>query len=151
VEVTAPISGLTPSTTYHFDLVCANAGGFGQGGDQMFTTSSSSSPPSTLSRLLLTRSKGLVGKLRRVKFRVICGTNVSCTGNLTLHGPGGRKFAPAVPYFIGAGGDRIITMTLNKPTFARLKKAKHHRIIAITQARDNDGVFVRKTVTLILV
>ena len=41
VPVSAVVSGLAASTTYHFQLVCANAGQFGFGGDKTFTTLSS--------------------------------------------------------------------------------------------------------------
>src|SRR5206468_1080131 len=42
VSVFANVSGLSPSTTYHFRLVASNAGGTTQGSDQTFTTSSTS-------------------------------------------------------------------------------------------------------------
>jgi phosphodiesterase/alkaline phosphatase D-like protein len=38
VAVRAPISGLTPSTDYHYRLDCANAGGATNGSDQTFRT-----------------------------------------------------------------------------------------------------------------
>ncbi len=38
VEVAAPITGLSPATTYHFRLVSANAEGQGRGQDRSFTT-----------------------------------------------------------------------------------------------------------------
>jgi hypothetical protein len=38
VEVSAPIGGLSPATTYHFRIVASNAGGTSAGSDQTFTT-----------------------------------------------------------------------------------------------------------------
>lgn len=38
VNVSAPVTGLTPSTTYHFQLVCKNLGGQARGGDGKFKT-----------------------------------------------------------------------------------------------------------------
>src|SRR3982074_2246722 len=38
VEVSAPISGLSPHTIYHYRIVASNAGGSSVGADQTFTT-----------------------------------------------------------------------------------------------------------------
>lgn len=38
VQVTADVTGLTPGTTYHFQLVCKNLGGQAGGGDSKFKT-----------------------------------------------------------------------------------------------------------------
>jgi hypothetical protein len=45
VEVSQPISGLEPQTTYHFRLVASNAAGSVQGGDAHFTTFISEQDP----------------------------------------------------------------------------------------------------------
>jgi hypothetical protein len=47
-NVSAAISGLTPGTTYHFQLVAMNASGTVKGGDQAFTTMSPPGPPGAL-------------------------------------------------------------------------------------------------------
>jgi plastocyanin len=45
VNVSAPLAGLSPATTYHFQLVAKNAGGESKGSDQTFTTGSTPPPP----------------------------------------------------------------------------------------------------------
>ncbi|MCX6249576.1 MAG: PKD domain-containing protein [Bacteroidetes bacterium] len=45
VSVSAPISGLTPSTSYHYRVVGTNANGTSYGADKSFTTLGSGSPP----------------------------------------------------------------------------------------------------------
>jgi hypothetical protein len=45
--LTTPIAGLTPSTTYHYQLVATNSLGTTQGGDQSFTTPPQSGPGPT--------------------------------------------------------------------------------------------------------
>jgi hypothetical protein len=44
-SVSATISGLTPSTVYHFRLTATNASGQGTGQDMTFTTAAAGSPP----------------------------------------------------------------------------------------------------------
>lgn len=44
VAVSAPIAGLTASTTYHFRLIAVNAGGAGYGADQTFATPATTAP-----------------------------------------------------------------------------------------------------------
>jgi phosphodiesterase/alkaline phosphatase D-like protein len=46
VPVTAPLSGLTPGTTYHFRVIATNDGGTTVGADQTFTTTGTAPPPS---------------------------------------------------------------------------------------------------------
>jgi hypothetical protein len=45
IAAAASISGLTPSTTYHYRLVASNGGGTVVGGGRTFTTASVSTPP----------------------------------------------------------------------------------------------------------
>jgi hypothetical protein len=46
VTVAAALHGLSPSTTYHYRLVAANAGGISQGADKTFTSAALPSGPS---------------------------------------------------------------------------------------------------------
>jgi plastocyanin len=45
INVSEQLTGLSPGTTYHFQVVAKNAGGTTPGADKTFTTSSMSSPP----------------------------------------------------------------------------------------------------------
>jgi phosphodiesterase/alkaline phosphatase D-like protein len=46
VPVTAPLTGLTPGTTYHYRVIATNDGGTTVGTDQTFTTTGTAPPPS---------------------------------------------------------------------------------------------------------
>ena len=43
-DVSAPVAGLTPSTTYHYRLVATNAAGVSRGEDRTFTTAATRPP-----------------------------------------------------------------------------------------------------------
>ena len=45
INVSEQLSGLSPGTTYHFQVVAKNSGGTTLGGDQTFTTASTPPPP----------------------------------------------------------------------------------------------------------
>lgn len=46
VPVTAPLTGLTPGTVYHYRVIATNDGGTTVGADQTFTTTGTAPPPS---------------------------------------------------------------------------------------------------------
>jgi hypothetical protein len=134
------------STPYHFELVCANAGQFGFGGDMAFTTLSSAGA----SHIVIGKRKEIVSKKGVVKFRLNCTSTVACIGRLALKTPGGTKLANAKSYSIAAGGSKLISVKLTKKGLKRLKKQKHHRLKARASATDNDGANAKRAVTLIL-
>jgi hypothetical protein len=122
VAVPAPISGLSATTPYHFQLICVNsADSFGYGGDKTFTTLSTT--VKVRSKVGFGTRKETVSKKRVVKFIVICkSTTVACKGTLTLKSSG-KKLANAVRYSIGAGKRKTISMKLTKKAFKKLKHA----------------------------
>ncbi len=77
VGVNSTIFGLTPKTTYHYQLVAQNAGGTSYGADQTFTTTSSEA-------VILGR-EGFVSPGRVVGVELGCfhGT-ATCNGHLTM-------------------------------------------------------------------
>lgn len=57
-QVSATITGLTPNTVYHYQLVCTNLGGTGLGGDKKFKTHGLPKKPPAV-RTNRTRGKGI--------------------------------------------------------------------------------------------
>ena len=146
VNVSAPITGLTANTTYHFILVCANAGIVGSGGDKTFTTLAVPK-----SRVAIAKRNEIVSKTKGiVKFVVQCKSTVRCVGKLSLTSLGGARFAPPKNYSIAGHRSKTISMKLTKKALKKLKAAKHHRMKARAKAVDRDGSRATRVVTLIL-
>lgn len=144
VAVSAPISGLTANTGYHFQLLCVNsAGAFGFGGDKTFTTSATTAR----SKISIAKRKETVSKKGVVKFKLTCGSTAKCTGTLTLK-RNGAKLANAKTYSLARGKSKLISMKLTKKGLKRLKKAKHHKLSARVRAADRDGASASRAVTL---
>lgn len=109
---TAPISGLQPNTTYHFDVVATNADGQTTTSDGVFTTL----PPLTAS---IAQASTLGPELR---LTIACGGGFgpgTCTGpiKLTARGPGKRRHAVKVAagsYSVHSGGRTTVRIALNR-------------------------------------
>jgi hypothetical protein len=153
LAVTATITGLTPSTTYHDALICFNAGGFGSATDVSFTTLSVSKPkpkPTVRSKLSIGKLKESVSKSGVVKFPINCKSTVTCKGTLSLTSLKGKKFANSVGYTIRAQKGKTISMKLTKTTLKGLRKAKHRHMKARLKAADRDHGTASGVVTLTL-
>src|SRR5579859_7214338 len=59
-SVSASISGLAPSTVYHFRLTATNASGHSIGQDMTFTTAASGPPPTTKNSVSIAAASGTV-------------------------------------------------------------------------------------------
>lgn len=109
---TAPISGLLPNTTYHFDVVATNADGQTTTSDGVFTTL----PPLTAS---IARASTLGPALR---LTIACGGGVgpgTCTGPiaLTAHLPGKHRHSVKVAggsYSVPSGHHVTVRIRLNR-------------------------------------
>lgn len=99
-EVTAPISGLDPQTTYHFRIVASNSEGITYGEDLDFTTK----PAPTVSTEPATEVKGLSATLNATVNPN--GANTSYVieyGTSTEYG----QWAPAAPKSVGSGVEPV--------------------------------------------
>jgi hypothetical protein len=81
VAVHAALDGLTPNTTYHYQLVSTSSAGTTDGADQTLTTASTTTPSQTV----VLGHEGFVSPGRIVGAEVGCfhGTT-TCTGHLTM-------------------------------------------------------------------
>ena len=128
VQVSGVLTGLSPSTTYHYRLVAANGGGTTRGGDGIFTTPS---PPSA-----------------------ITGSSTSVTvSSATLNGtvdPNGRATTWYFQYGSStAYGSRTPTQSAGSGTTAagvaaavsRLRSGRlyHYRLVATSDAGTSRG------------
>jgi CSLREA domain-containing protein len=132
VPFTAPLPGLAPNTTYHFDVVATNADGKTTTGDGVFTTL----PPLTASIAGATTSGPALA------LTIACGggsggsggSNI-CTGPISLSArdPGKHRLAHALTvasgtYSVASGGQVTTTLRLNRKGQAML--AQHYTLVS---------------------
>jgi hypothetical protein len=110
-NVTAVLTGLASSSTYHYRLVATNADGTTVGSDASFTTAVPYSTPTT-SKLSLFGSTGFVSPSGVAGVLGACIGPVSCTGALTLS-RSGVTLGSRKSFNIGASNGGVIHVTLN--------------------------------------
>jgi hypothetical protein len=152
-SVSANIAGLTPGTTYHYQLVAAVGqppySAFRDGGDQTFTTQPGAGPGSgtgtPTGRLKLLR-KRLSVHGGTVQILLQCASTRRCTGGLTITtaravGTVVRRVSCvfAKRFAISAGAKHKVKAKLRSGCLALLRRAPRHRRNAFFRASLSTG------------
>jgi hypothetical protein len=126
ISVSIPITGLTPSTTYHYRLVSTNGGGTSNGNDATFTSSGTSPPPTDS-----TGSSSLIfphiadGMGYKTELLLTNGSDANTTATLSffsdtgdpLDVPVGDITASSFTFPIAAHGSAMIPTSGSSPNF----------------------------------
>ncbi len=140
IPFSAKINGLTPKTKFHFQLVCASAGGTGLGGNRDFTTlDRGKSHPAIGGKAGFVSKKGVVG------FVIGCFGERKCVGKLSLTSDR-KALAKARKYSIKGQHLAVVYLKLKPEALKRLNRL--HRIKGKLVAKDIDGPKATATVTL---
>jgi hypothetical protein len=130
VAMKATVSGLAPTTAFHYQLVCNSATGSVSGADQTFTTLVAPSRVAIAGRRLFVSPNGLVGVF------VACFGGSPCSGTLSLTA-GNKAVAPSARYTVT---DQKETVVFTRLTQAALQQLKDHGTLTATAtAVDTDG------------
>lgn len=160
VAVQALVTGLTPSTTYHYELaVLPSSGNYNTrpilGGDQMFRTHSTG-------RFLLDQTVIKVNpKTKTFKVKFLCASELNCKGKFSItvrrtviikHK---KKTVTTVltsgkstGFFLRAHKTKIVTARVLAGAITLLKAAPHHRLICkiTSYPRTGQHALIRKVV-----
>jgi hypothetical protein len=149
VTVSEPISSLSPGTTYHFELVCGNAGATGFGGDKTLTTTSSSKPKPKppKSKPKLKQKKASVSSKGVVKLTVVCSNSTACKGKLSVTLKK-TSLGKSISYSVKGKKSKTVSFKLSSKALKQLKKAKHHTEKASAKVADTDKGSSSGTLTL---
>jgi hypothetical protein len=140
VPVTATINGLSPKTTFHYQLVCTNAGGTGLGGDRTFRTlDRGKSHPAIGGKRGYVSAKGVVG------FVIACFGDRKCVGKLSLTFKG-KALAKARNYSINSQSLKVVYLKLKPEQLKKLNRL--HQLKGKLVAKDIDGPKATANVTL---
>jgi hypothetical protein len=158
VAASTSLSGLSPSTTYHYRVAASNAAGVAQGGDQTFTTAaagtagtSGTSNPSAGSfagvKLVSTRLT-LAGRFITVKLSCPAATAGRCTGKTKLtarHRRAGSRTAATVTlgragFSIAAGKQAKVKVRVTRAGRRLFSKTRRLRGRAANAAHDGAGL-----------
>jgi hypothetical protein len=156
VVVSAPVSGLKPGTTYHFQLLAQNNSGppsytvtSSGGGDQTFATLAAT--PGILS---LRNPTPVVHKDKTAFLFLRCGTSSpatnACNGSLRIATrvvvsgkPKGTVTCVKASFRIPAGHTKRITVKVTKACIALLGVTRGHRVVATLKATWSGGRLTR--------
>ncbi len=125
-NVTAVLTGLASTTTYHYRLVATNADGTSVGSDATFATAVPYSTPTT-SKLSLFGSTGFVSSSGVAGVLGACIGPVSCTGSLTLS-RGGVTLGSRSSFKVSADNGGVIHLTLNAAGKALVRQRHSVRV-----------------------
>jgi phosphodiesterase/alkaline phosphatase D-like protein len=125
-SVTAVLTGLASTTTYHYRLVATNADGTSVGNDATFTTAVPYSTPTT-SKLSLFGSTGFVSPSGVAGVLGACIGPVSCTGSLKLS-RSGVTLGTRSSFKISADNGGVIHVTLNAAGKALVRQRRSVRV-----------------------
>jgi hypothetical protein len=130
VAVSATISGLSPATAFHFQLVCSSAAGTVSSSDQTFTTLPEPGRVAIAGRRLFISPTGVVGVF------VACFGGNTCSGTLSLKS-GNTTIAPNAHYSITNEKETVVFTTLTGSALVQLKA--RGTLTATATAVDTDG------------
>lgn len=118
VAVSATITGLTPNTTYHYLLVCANLGGVAVGGDRSFTTGC---------KIVIKTKVATVGPKGRLFIKLRHPEKGTCKATLTVKSLKGKVLSNSKKFKIGANKTKRVRVQLKKKPLNQLKTSKTHK------------------------
>lgn len=135
VAVHATLDGLSPNTTYHYQLVATSSAGATNGADQTLTTASS---PTTTSQTVVLGHEGFVSPGRIVGAEVGCfhGTT-TCTGHLTMTNAG--TVIAQRDYSIAPDSGGFQNMELNSTGVNDLKSNGVFHLLPVTLTAAQSG------------
>jgi hypothetical protein len=113
--VMASLNGLESKTPFHYQVVCTDASGTGQGGDVTFTTTDHG--PSSIR---LRGHTGFVSSSGEAGIFIGCSGDRSCDGSLSLYHDGVRVGSRAA-YFEGANDGGIVHLLLTGSAMRTLR------------------------------
>ena len=118
VAMTATISGLAPTTAFHYQLVCNSATGTVTGADQTFTTLPEPGRVAIAGRRLFISPTGLVGVF------VACFGGDPCSGTLSLTA-GNTTIAPAAHYSLTNEKETVVFTKLTRAVLHAAQSSPH--------------------------
>jgi hypothetical protein len=136
-EVTATVTGLSPATTYHLQLVGATqpstntSGTLEYGGDQTFKTlaagSSGTGPSQNPNGSLRLIGKTLSVSSGKATVAFWCLGSKSCRGSFSISAKG-KSCVSSKSFSLGATKVKAVKVGLRKPCKTLLRKATRHRV-----------------------
>jgi hypothetical protein len=147
VTESAPITGLTAGTTYHYEFVCGNGVVLGYGGDK--TVTAAKPPPQPKSKPKLKTRTAKVSKLGVVKLTVNCSNSTACKGKLSVTLKR-RSLGKSVSYSIKPQKSNPVSFKLAGKALKQLEGAKHDQEKVSVALKDADKGSSSGTVTFAL-
>lgn len=148
VNASAALTGLAPSSTYHYRLVATNDQGKSSSGkDATFTTAT---PAPAASRLALFGHTAFVSPSRIFGVFVGCFGAQRCSGNMTVTASG-RVIGHRSLYLVGANDGGIVHVILNRAGRRLLAHAPRHHLVATATVKGINGTVgqTAKSVTIV--
>ncbi len=135
--VSTDLSGLQPSTTYHYRLAAVNDSGVTRGADRTFTTQAGPPPPPLPApgRLALPARANVQNGAASLGVQCSGDPGSSCAGALAL-ALGKTKLGTA-GYSVNSGQNATIQVNLNKAARRLLANARHNRLSVLATATPN--------------
>jgi NHL repeat len=134
------LSGLTPSTTYHYRLIATNPGGTTPGADQTFTTA-----PRPIGQTSIPATGKISSKRATVTLTCRGEALAECQGTMTLRSriKRGIRFIlvkiGAAPFDIFGGQSASVSVSLNGNGHKILKQSAGHKMIrAVSNAAETN-------------
>ncbi|HUE25662.1 MAG TPA: PKD domain-containing protein, partial [Solirubrobacteraceae bacterium] len=134
-QVAATLSGLAPSTLYHYRVVATSAGGTAVGSDRSFTTSRAPTRPPRFAFSVPRHVRVRAALLGQLKARFACSKRCTARFAVTVAPTGLRRFAP-VPLTLGHAsarisgrGSRTVTITFIPAVRSRLNSYRSVKLI----------------------
>jgi hypothetical protein len=133
VEVTANVTGLSPSTTYHFQLIGVTQPSSNTaaqeycGGDQAVTTASTSGTGSSSKGSLRLVGKTLDVSKKKVAVALWCLGSHTCKGSFSISSSGKRCIS-SKSFSLGATDVKDFNLSLRSGCRKLMKKASKHTI-----------------------
>jgi hypothetical protein len=109
VVVNQPLSGLSPSTTYHFELTVANEGGSSNGGDLTFTTHASLPEPNPCPNAKIRTQQDTTARLPECRAYEMVTPPLKA--NRTTGAPNGQPHLDGNPGLASIDGNELLWFT----------------------------------------
>ncbi len=144
VAVTSGLTGLAPSTTYHYRLVAVTSAGTTDGSDKTLTTLA----PSSASRLAAVGHTAFVSPAGVGGIFVGCFGQSKCTGTIALS-RSGATLAKRGLFSVAADNGGIVHFTLSS-LGQRLLRQRHQLRVAVAIAQSGLPYYVKNTTSVVV-